>query len=62
MVKEKSQEYVFTITLEDLQSEAKEKIGRELTEDEIDIAKKGLHYGLMTGIHIVYNTIFYEMI
>lgn len=62
MNKEKSQEYVFAISLEDLQYEAKEKIGRELTEEEVEIAKKGLQYGLLTGIHIVYNTIFYEMI
>jgi hypothetical protein len=62
MNKEKSQEYVFAITLEDLQFEAQEKIGRELTEEEVEVAKKGLQFGLLTGIHIVYNTIFYEMI
>ena len=32
-------ENVFVITKQDLQYEAKEKIGRELTEEEIEIAK-----------------------
>ena len=30
---------VFVITLADLQFEAKEKLGRELTEEEIEVAK-----------------------
>ncbi len=53
---------VFAITLEDLQRESKEKIGRELTEEEIYIAKKGLESGLLFGIDTIYNTIFTEMI
>jgi hypothetical protein len=53
---------IFAITLEDLQRESKEKIGRELTEEEIYIAKKGLESGLSTGIDVIYNTIFSEMI
>lgn len=57
-----NKEYIFTISFEDLQYEAKEKIGRELTEDEIEVAKKGLEYGLLTDIDTVYNTIFKEMI
>ena len=57
-----SKEYIFAISFEDLQYEAKEKIGRELAEEEIEIAKKGLEYGLLTDIDTVYNTIFKEMI
>lgn len=57
-----SNEIIFTITKEDLQFEAKEKIGRELTDDEIRIAIKGLEWGLLTGIDTVYQTIFTEMI
>ena len=57
-----SNEIVFAITKEDLQYEAKEKIGRELTDEEIHIAKKGLEFGLLTDIDTVYNTIFFEMI
>ncbi len=55
-------EIVFAITIEDLQNEANEKIGRELTDDEINVAQKGLEFGLLTDIDTVYNTIFGEMI
>ena len=53
---------VFAISVEDLQYEAKVKLGRELTEEEIIIAKRGLQNGLLTSINVVYNTIFFEMI
>ena len=53
---------VFSITLEDLQYEALEKIGRTLTEEEVHIAKKGLEFGLLTDIDTIYGTIFHEMI
>ncbi|MDX2305607.1 MAG: hypothetical protein NW226_22555 [Microscillaceae bacterium] len=62
MEKIEQPEILFAITMEDLQSAAKEKIGRELTNDEIEIAKKGLAYGFMTDINTIYNTIFNEMI
>ena len=39
-----------------------EKLGRYLTDDELHIAQKGLDWGLITGIGIVYKTIFDEMI
>jgi len=56
-------ELIFAISIEDLQSEAKERIGRMLTEYEIDIARKGFDYGLGTlAIDVIYNTIFTEMI
>ena len=55
-------ENVFAISIEDLQVEAREKLGRELKEEEIIIAKKGLENGLLTSIDVVYNTIFSEMI
>lgn len=53
---------VFSITLEDLQSEALEKIGRTLTEEEVQVARKGLEFGLLTDIDTIYKTIFSEMI
>lgn len=53
---------LFYISKETLQYEAMEKIGRSLTEEELDIAKKGLEWGLMTDIETVYNAIFFEMI
>ena len=55
-------ENVFVITKQDLQYEAKEKIGRKLTEEEIEIAKKGLECGLLTDVDSVYRAIFTEMI
>lgn len=55
-------EIIFAITKEDLQYEAKEKIGRELTDEEILIAKKALEWGIGESIGIVYNTIFSEII
>lgn len=56
------EESLFSITLDDLQTEALEKIGRELNAEEIEVARKGLMWGLMTDIDTVYNTIFKEMI
>ncbi len=53
---------IFAITKEDLQYEAIEKIGRELTDEEILTAKKAIEWGIGESIGIVYNTIFSEMI
>lgn len=56
------QDIIFSITKEDLQNEAKERIGRKLTDEEIDIAKDAFEWGLSGSHHIIYNTIFTEMI
>jgi len=56
------EDLLFYVTKEDVQFEALEKIGRELNEDELDIAKEGLDWGLMTSINSVYDTILFEMI
>ena len=53
---------IFSISEDDVQIEAIERIGRKLTEDEMQIAKKGLESGILTGIHIIYQTILLEMI
>jgi uncharacterized protein (DUF1919 family) len=54
---------IFAITLEDLQNEATQRIGRKLTDDEITIAKKGIEWGIVnSALDITYNTIFTEMI
>ena len=37
---------IFQITVEDLQGEAIERIGRELTDDELSLARKGIEWGL----------------
>jgi len=55
-------EILFYISKETIQYEALEKIGRYLTEDELEIAKEGLEWGLMTDIDSVYNTILFEML
>lgn len=47
---------VFGITEEDVQEYAKEFIGRELTEDEMHFARKGIEAGLGYDIDVVYNT------
>jgi hypothetical protein len=53
---------IYKITVEDLQSEAMENIGRKLTDEEIDVAKDAFEWGLGETNHIIYNTIFTEMI
>ena len=54
---------IFSITTEDLQNESLARIGRFLTDDEIDIAKKGIAWGVSDmALNITYNTIFTEMI
>ena len=55
-------ELIYAISRTDLQYEAMEKLGRTLTEEEIHIAKKYLDFGIGTGLHIIYNAIFNEMI
>ena len=52
----------FSISKETMQEEAIKKIGRVLNDDELNIAKKGLEFGLMTDIDTVYNTILFDMI
>jgi hypothetical protein len=54
---------IFSITIDDLQNEAMKRIGRKLTDDEINIAKKGIEWGIVnSALDITYNTIFTEMI
>jgi hypothetical protein len=53
---------LFAIKTEDLQQEAMARIGRRLSEEEMDMAKDGLEWGLLFDIDTVYDTIIYEMI
>ncbi len=55
-------ELLFYISKETVQYEAMQKIGRHLTDEELDIAKDGLDWGLTFDIDTVYNTILFEMI
>ena len=45
-----------------MQEYAMEKIGRELTKEELDIAKEGLENGLQFATDISFQTIITEMI
>lgn len=56
------EELLFYIDKETMQYEAMRAIGRYLTEEELDIAKDGLEWGLTFDIETVYNTILFEMI
>ena len=59
----KENNIIFIITKEDLQNEAIKRIGRQLSDEETDIAKEAFECGLQTcTIDIIYNTIFEEMI
>ena len=54
---------IFSITEEDLQDEAMERIGRILDWDEMRTAKKWIEEGLGgLALDVTYNTIFTEMI
>jgi len=56
------EDLLFYIDKETMQDEAMRTIGRSLTEEELDIAKDGLDWGLTFDIETVYNTILFEMI
>jgi len=56
------EELLFYIDKETMQDEAMRTIGRYLSEEELDIAKDGLEWGLTFDIETVYNTILLEMI
>ncbi|VVB90048.1 Uncharacterised protein [uncultured archaeon] len=56
------EELLFYISKETMQYEAMRAIGRYLTEEELDMAKDGLEWGLTFDIETVYNTILFEMI
>lgn len=52
---------LFLITVGDTQHWAEEKLGRRLTNEELQLAKDRLEWGLCEGIDMVYNTIFEEI-
>ncbi len=54
-------EMIFAITKEDLQYEAKEKIGRELTDEEILEVKERLEFAIGENLLFIYGEIFNEM-
>ena len=56
------EEKVYSIAVEQVQRAAMVMIGRELSEEEINVARKGLAYGIGTSLDIIYRSIFTEMI
>ncbi len=62
MEKINKEELLFYVSKETMQDEAMRTIGRYLTDEELDVAKKGLEWGLTFDIETVYNTILFEMI
>jgi len=59
----KEDDVIFLVTKEDLQNEATDRIGRQLTDEEILIAKDGFEWGMRSCIlDTTYETIFNEMI
>ena len=62
MEKIDKEELLFYIDKETMQYEAMRTIGRNLTEEELAIAKDGLEWGLTFDIETVYNTILFEMV
>lgn len=58
----KEQEYVFCITVGDMQQEAIRLIGRKLTTGELYKASKGIESGLSFDIETVFKTAIEESI
>lgn len=58
----KKKDLIFYISKGWLQKEAQRIINRQLTESEIDIAKKCIDFGLSTNIDVVFKTAISEAI
>lgn len=53
---ENQEEYIFSITSEWVQLEAERLVGRRLTDDELSSVKKGIEWGLLIDIDIIFKT------
>ena len=50
-----SEKMVFAVTVGDIQQESVRLIGRNLNDEELYTAIKGIDWGLSTGIYIVFK-------
>jgi hypothetical protein len=57
-----SQDIIFLIKREDIQTEAIDRLGRLLSDDEIICMKKSLEWAIGENMQIMYNTIFTEVL
>jgi len=62
MDKNNNETVVFAVRIEDLQGEAIQRIGRELTEEELYKASKGIEFGLSFDIDTVFETAIEEAV
>jgi hypothetical protein len=56
VIDERNNQVVFSVTVGMLQEEAINRIGRKLTDAELDTASNGIEAGLSTGIDIILET------
>lgn len=52
----KNDKILFSVTAEELQNEAVDRIGRKLTDEELYSAQKGIKLGLSFGIETIFRT------
>ena len=62
MDKKQRFESIFNITVEDLQDQALDMVGRPLTENELHIAKNCIESGLSFGIETVFKAAIEEAV
>lgn len=58
----KNDEIIFSVTVDELQHEALNRIGRKLTDDELYTASKGIESGLSFDIETVFQTAIEEAV
>ncbi len=58
----KNNEIIFSVTVEDLQNEAVNRVGRKLTNEELHAAKKGIESGFSFDACTVIETAIKEAI